>query len=95
MLNGEDRERRTGNLSPRELEHFEQFGYPHIFDLFTFHISLAGPLEPRELDNVSAALRPRLGAIASDDFVFGELCLCGDPGGDKEFEVISRVPLMR
>jgi len=94
-LGEKDREKRKGNLSPREKAHFEQFGYPYVFDLFTFHISLAGPLEPRELDSVSAALRPRLGAVASEDFVVGELCLCGDPGGDKAFEVISRFPLMR
>lgn len=94
-LNGEDRERRKGSLSPRGLQHFGQFGYPYIFDLFYFHISLAGPLEPRELDHVSAALRPRLVAIANEDFVFGELCLCGDPGEGRDFEVIGRFPLMR
>lgn len=94
-LNDEDRERRRGALSPREAAHFEQFGYPYIFDLFHFHISLAGPLESRELDNVSAALRPRLAAIAAEDFVFSEICLCGDPGDGREFEVIGRYPLMR
>jgi hypothetical protein len=94
-LSDEDRERRKGALSPREAAHFDQFGYPYIFDLFYFHISLAGPLDPRELDTVSAALRPRLGSLVSDDFVFGELCLCGDPGAGKEFRVISRHALMR
>jgi hypothetical protein len=92
-LNDEDRERRNGELSPREETHFEQFGYPYIFDLFYFHISLAGPLEPRELDSVSASLRPHLAAFASGDFVFGELCLCGDPGNGRDFEAIGRYPL--
>jgi hypothetical protein len=90
-----DRERRRSNLSPREAMHFEQFGYPHIFDMFYFHISLAGPLDQRALDSVSAALRPRLGALVNDDFVLGELCLCGVPGAVRPFAVISRHALMR
>lgn len=94
-LNGEDHERRKGTLSSREAAHFKQFGYPYIFDLFYFHISLAGPLDSRELDNVSAALRPRLGTMASEDFILDELCLCGDPGNGRDFEVIGRFPLMR
>ena len=94
-LNGEDRARRKDGLPPREQAHFEQFGYPYIFNLFYFHISLAGPLETRELDSVAAALRPELGNIATKDFVFDSLCLCGDPGDGQIFRTISRFPLMR
>jgi hypothetical protein len=93
-LNGEDSERRKRDLGPREKTHFEQFGYPYIFDLFYFHISLAGPLEPRELDSVSARLRPHLAQFAGGDFVIGELCLCGDPGDGRDFEIVGRYSLM-
>jgi hypothetical protein len=93
-LNGGDRDRRMGELGPREQAHFEQFGYPYVFDRFYFHISLAGPLEPRELDSVSAALRPHLADCARADFVISELCLCGDPGDGRDFEVIGRYPMM-
>jgi hypothetical protein len=94
-LTDADRKRRRGELPPLEKLQMEQFGYPYIFSLFYFHISLAGPLEPRELDAVAAALRPALRGFANEDFLLGELCLVGDPGDGALFKMISRAPLMR
>ena len=94
-LDDEERARRGNHLTELERLHFEQFGYPYIFSLFRFHVSLAGPLSPRELDAVAAGLRPELTACAAQDFILADLCLLGDPGGGAMFRTIGRFPLAR
>lgn len=94
-LTDEDRARRSGNLSPRNLLLLEQFGYPHVFDGFFFHITLAGPLEESELERVRHAITPVIEPLTQNAFEFEELCVFGDPGGGAPFSILSRAPLMR
>lgn len=94
-LSDKDRARRNTDMPEPERLYFEQFGYPYIFSRFYFHISLAGPLEERELDLVASALRPELAALCRDDFVLTDLCLVGDPGGGAPFRTVGRFPLIR
>ncbi len=94
-LTDEDLARRSGNLSPRERLLLEQFGYPHIFEWFFFHITLAGPLDEAELKRVEDALAPAVEPFTRDAFEFEELCVVGDPGGGARFSMVSRAPLMR
>jgi len=95
-LSDEDRARRRADaLGHPERALFEQFGYPYIFAGFFFHLTLAGPLEETELARVEEALRPALAPVTEQPFQFDALCLFGDPGEDRKFRLVSRVPLMR
>lgn len=93
-LNDADRTRRSGSLSSLEENYFEQFGYPHIFSLFFFHITLAGPLPEDDLEDVEKALAPAVEQLTADRFILQDLCVFGDPGNGSPFDVISRHPLM-
>ncbi len=94
-LSEADRARRAHDLPPLARRHLEQFGYADIFSRFLFHITLAGPLEPDELERVETALTPATQPLASEPFSLGDICLCGDPGGGGLFKVLSRHPLLR
>ncbi|MGF1621690.1 MAG: DUF1045 domain-containing protein [Rhodomicrobiaceae bacterium] len=94
-LTAEERERRSGDLPARESLLLEQFGYPHIFERFFFHITLAGPLDEDELKRVEDAIAPALEPFTREAFEFEELCVFGDPGGDAPFNILNRVALMR
>jgi hypothetical protein len=89
-LNDADRLRRAVPMDPVAAANFEQFGYPDIFDRFMFHITLAGPLEPADLEVVEAALAPSLAAFTETPFVAADLCVCGDPGDRGLFRVLYR-----
>lgn len=88
-LTDADRSRRAIS-NPKAAAYFEQFGYPDIFDRFKFHITLAGPLEPAELEMVENALRPSLIALTNEPFVAPDLCICGEPGNKQAFRVLYR-----
>lgn len=90
-----DHARRAGHLSPLEQTNFEQFGYPHIFSLFFFHITVAGPLSQGELERVEAAVIPLVAPFCEQDFIVDGLGLYGDPGGGAPFECVARYALLR
>lgn len=94
-LGPEDRERRGSISDPLQGLYMEQFGYPHVLAAFQFHITLAGPAEPAELDAIEAALRPQVAAFTEAPFAVEDLCWFGDPGGGAPFKVTSRAALMR
>ncbi len=93
-LSEEDRARRSGITDPLLSCYLEEFGYPHVLAAFEFHITLAGPAEPAELDAVEAALRPVVAPFTEAPFMIEDLCWFGDPGGGL-FKVCARAPLMR
>ncbi len=81
-----------GELSPSEAVFLEEFGYPHVLSAFQFHVSLAGPLGPRELDEVATALKPHLVPLITKPVTIRCLSLLGERSGDGVFEVITRHP---
>ena len=94
-LNEAERARRAGpHLSPLEQTYFEQFGYPQIFSRFFFHITLAGPLKANVLDEVERALAPAVEPFTKSLFCLEALCLSGDPGDGKPFQILERFPLV-
>jgi hypothetical protein len=87
----EDRRRREiAEMTPRQAAFLEQFGYPYVLADFRFHISLAGPLEDREYDEVEKALEPRLAPLTAEPLRIGELTLLGEPEDGGVFQPIGR-----
>lgn len=79
-----------GQHSPRQRQHVREFGYPYVLNDFIFHITLAGPLAPDQLERAEAALSPRLAPLIDAPLEIDSLCLLGDPGGDAPFRLIAR-----
>ncbi|MBO9355064.1 DUF1045 domain-containing protein [Bordetella petrii] len=49
--------RRPHTLDPAQHRMLERWGYPYVFDTFTFHITLTGPLDPAALAAAEARLQ--------------------------------------
>ncbi|WP_088343281.1 MULTISPECIES: DUF1045 domain-containing protein [Rhodomicrobium] len=94
-LSEADRARRPKDLPPLQARHLAEFGYPHIFSDFVFHVTLAGPLEPDELGRVQDALAPAVAPLTGPRFAIEDLCLFGDPGEGGLFKLVGRFPLKR
>ena len=94
-LSEEDRARRSGIADPLLRRYLEEFGYPHVLAAFQFHITLAGPAEPTELDAIEAALRPVVAPFTDDAFLVENLCWFADPGEGGLFKICGRHRLLR
>jgi putative phosphonate metabolism protein len=92
-LSPADRERRhPDRLSPSELENLDRWGYPHVFDDFRFHMTLAGPLETEDRVQLEPVLRTMFEQVpqtASVDAI--ALLRQGDDEQDR-FVVQARFP---
>lgn len=63
-LTGEDRARRDPEaLDARGRALLDRWGYPHVEERFTFHMTLTGPMDPHHADAVEEAVRARFRPI--------------------------------
>ena len=92
MTEAERAKRLLSPLPARQMELLNQWGYPHVFECFRFHMTLTAQLPPEDLESAGALLNSLLSAV---DLVldFDELALCIQPSIAENFTVFRRVPL--
>lgn len=85
--------RRAADLSARQDELLRAWGYPYVFDEFSFHMTLTRALEDEEgaaaEDALTAALQPML----TPPPPFNALSLMRQPAEGQPFAEIARLPL--
>ncbi|MFK7751131.1 MAG: DUF1045 domain-containing protein [Sedimentitalea sp.] len=91
-LDGELTRRRAAGLSPRQEAHLLQWGYPHVMEDFTFHITLSTRLAKTQIDAVQTHLQAQLGPILPDPFRINDIALVGE-AEDGRFHLIRRFAL--
>jgi len=79
--------------SERQRKFVRDFGYPYVLSDFQFHITLAGPLAPEPLDQVEAALVPRLEPLTGAPLEIDSLCLLGETDQATPLRLIERCAL--
>ncbi|MEM9625314.1 MAG: DUF1045 domain-containing protein [Pseudomonadota bacterium] len=84
--------RRKSGLTPRQDEQLLAFGYPHIFEDFHFHMTLAGPLEPAEKDMVFDRLRDRSDPLEQGPLLVDAVAIYEQPDRDQPFTQTGRFP---
>ena len=94
MSEAEREKRLLSPLSPRQTELMNQWGYPHVFECFRFHMTLTGSLDPNELAAAEALLRSLL---REEDLTLDirELALCAQPTIADPFRVLHRSALAK
>ncbi len=85
--------RRAAGLSARQEALLARWGYPHVMEAFTFHVTLTGPLDDAEGAAVEAALQPVVERLLPRPFVLDAVALVEE--GDGLFRVVERFLLSR
>lgn len=84
--------RNPDRLSPEELKNLHQWGYPHVFDTFRFHMTLTGPVEPAESAAVEAALKRLFEPELGEPVIFSGLALFVEEEAGAPFVIRSLHP---
>ena len=71
--------RDVSRLTGRQLAHLMNWGYPHVFDQFRFHMTLTGPIDHLERDHVATVLAHHFGELAERPLSIGQLVLAIEP----------------
>lgn len=89
MRHAEVVRRNPASLTPAGLRNLLQWGYPHVFESFRFHMTLTGKLALSERQRVRDALTHHLASALPSPFVIASLALFVEPEPGAPFEVRS------
>ena len=92
-LDDHDRQRRRPQTLPaRARAHLERWGYPFVLDLFQYHLTLSGALEPGPASALAAGLAPHLEPLLARPLALDRVALMGEDAQGR-FHMIEEVPL--
>jgi putative phosphonate metabolism protein len=90
----EQAKRLAADLSTRQIEHVERWGYPFVFDDFQFHMTLTGSVEENRRDAIAAMLQARFDRSVADRSVpISRLVLARQDGPSTPFRVVRETEL--
>jgi putative phosphonate metabolism protein len=70
--------RRPETLSPRQREYLMRWGYPHVMELFQFHLTLTGRLAPDHARQVMPVAQDYFDPVLPKPFAVDDICLFGE-----------------
>lgn len=88
-LNEAERNKRT-NLTISQTENLNRWGYPYVGSEFRFHMTLTSAMTSKQLDEATNLLDKQ---IPDEPMVADSICIFGDPGEAKPFELVERFDL--
>jgi putative phosphonate metabolism protein len=84
---------RQGDLSQRQVELLDAYGYPYVMEEFQFHMTLADRLPAAEQPAVLAAAQGWFSPLAREEVVLDRICLFHEPEAGAPFRRVADFPL--
>lgn len=84
--------RRPGQLTPRQRQLLEEFGYPGVMEEFRFHLTLTDRLTGEDQSRIALILAEYLADALPDPFVIEDLVLFGEDDAGR-FHQLNRYAL--
>lgn len=84
---------RQGELSGRQLDLLDAYGYPYVMEEFQFHMTLADCLPAAEQLAVLSAAESWFSPLAGEEVVLDRLCLFHEPETGAPFRRVADFPL--
>jgi putative phosphonate metabolism protein len=89
-LGAEDRARRNpSQLTPRQREHLDRWGYPYVMEDFRFHMTLTGRLDTERREPVLTMLRNRFSAIGLTMLAIDRIAVFRQENADSRFRIVN------
>ena len=86
-----DRARRNpSQLTPRQCEHLDRWGYPYVMDDFRFHMTLTGRVGAERREALLAMLRDRFSAIGLTSLAIDRIALFRQDNADSRFRIVRQ-----
>ncbi len=90
-LSAEDRARRvaSADLTTRQLDLLDAYGYPYVAEQFKFHMTLTGPLPDADRSAVVEVLAARHGVEAPGPLIIDRIVLFGQQTREDRFRIVA------
>lgn len=93
LTEAERAHRRPERLTPRQRDLLKQWGYPHVFEEFRFHMTLTGPLDGDVRAQALARLVEAYAPLAAEPVTVDALSLLEQPLPSQRFRLVDRYRL--
>ena len=88
-LTPEERKRRNQhNLTPRQRDYLERWGYPYVMEEFRFHMTLTGRLDTARRGPILAMLRRRFATIGLERLAIDRIALFRQDNALSRFRIL-------
>jgi putative phosphonate metabolism protein len=89
MTDAERARRLASNLSARQIEHLDRWGYPYVFEEFRFHMTLTGPLALSERARAFAFLCEKFEqSPAARSLIVDQIVIARQAAANSPFKVL-------
>tara|TARA_R110002124_G_scaffold1797_17_gene11592 strand:+ start:54112 stop:54702 length:591 start_codon:yes stop_codon:yes gene_type:complete len=89
-MSAKDRAARASrNLTPRQIELLDGYGYPYVFDQFRFHMTLSDRLSEADAGEISRAAATWFAPVLDEPMVLDRLSLYHEPDAGQPFRRIA------
>ena len=86
-----DRARRNpSQLTPKQREHLDRWGYPYVMDDFRFHMTLTGRVGAERREALLAMLRDHFAALGLTSLAIDRIALFRQDDADSRFRVVRQ-----
>lgn len=92
---GDRARRRPEQLTPRQRDYLDRWGYPYVMEEFRFHMTLTGRLAAERREPVIAMLRQRFAATGLSKLAIDRIALFRQTDATAQFHVIADWDLQR
>lgn len=93
-LRPEDRARRQpSQLTARQIQYLDHWGYPYVNEEFRFHMTLTGSLDRARHDEVIGALRRQFDALRLATLAIDRIAVCRQDSATERFRSIGQFQL--
>jgi putative phosphonate metabolism protein len=93
-LTPEDRARRNPQqLTPRQRDYLERWGYPYVMEDFRFHLTLTGRLDAERRAAILPILQQRFAALGITTLAIDRIALFRQDGAEARFTIIGHYGL--
>lgn len=92
LSEGDIQRRRRSPLTPRQDAQMLQWGYPYVFDDFSFHMTLTERLAEPERDSVLAVLQREMAPLLDEPFSVREIAIYAQAERRLPFTLDARFP---
>jgi hypothetical protein len=94
-LSPADRERRLkAELTPRQIELMDRYGYPYVLEEFRLHMTLTDRLAPADRADIVAAAEDWFAPVTEQSFAIDRLVLFHEPEAGAAFVRLRDFPLV-
>lgn len=85
--------RNPSQLTPRQCEHLNRWGYPYVMEDFSFHMTLTGRLSTGRQDSVKAMLKNRFAATGLKTLAIDRIALFRQDDANSRFRILRQYAL--